>query len=76
MKLIFDHIFGKVEHQDLVICHPFAEVMEEEENEAIETGWLALDVPIKGTEVFYQSRTTRINNEKFKQRFPSHKRDD
>jgi len=73
MKLIFDHVFGKQEHQDLVVCNPLAEVMEEEENEAIESGWLALDVPIKGTEVFYQSRSTRIDLEKFKPRFSSHK---
>ena len=31
MKLIFDHTFGKQENQDLVICNPLAEVMEEEE---------------------------------------------
>ncbi len=73
MKLIFDHTFGKQEHQDLIVCNPLAEVMEEEENEAIESGWLALDVPIKGTEVFYQSRSTRIDLEKFKPRFSSHK---
>ena len=45
MKLIFDHTLGKQENQDLVICKPLAEVMEEEENEAVETGWLALDYP-------------------------------
>jgi hypothetical protein len=73
MKLIFDHTFGKVEHQDLVICHPLAEVMEEEENEAIEAGWLASDVPFKGKEMFYQSRSTRINLDCYKQRFKSHK---
>ena len=33
MKLIFDHTLGKQEHQDLVICKPLAEVMEEEEND-------------------------------------------
>ena len=73
MKLIFDHTLGKQEHQDLVICKPLAEVMEEEENEAVETGWLALDYPIKGQEVYYQSRSTRVDLEKFEPRFKSHK---
>ena len=73
MKLIFDHTFGKVEHHDLVICNPLAEVMEEEENEALEAGWLALDQPLHDKEVFYQSRSTRINLEKFKLRFKTHK---
>ena len=61
MKLIFDHTFGKQEHQDLVVCNPLAEVMEEEVNEALEEGWLALDYPVNGKEVYYQSRSTRIN---------------
>ena len=39
MKLIFDHTVGKQENLDLVVCNPLAEVMEEEENEALETGW-------------------------------------
>ena len=73
MKLIFDHTLGKQENQDLVICNPLAEVMEEEENEAVDTGWLALDYPINGQEVYYQSRSTRIDLEKFKPRFSSHK---
>ena len=73
MKLIFDHTLGKQENQDLVICKPLAEVMEEEENEAVETGWLALDYPFKGQEVYYQSRSTRIDLDKFKPRFKSHK---
>ena len=54
MKLIFDHILGKVHNQDLVVCNPLAEIDEEMENEAVETGWLALDRPINGKEVFYQ----------------------
>ena len=74
MELIFDHRLGKQENQDLVICNPLAKVPEEEENEAVETGWLALDYPIKNnTEVFYQSRSTRVNLEKFKPRWESHK---
>ena len=76
MKLIFDHTLGKQENQDLVVCNPLAEVMEEEENEALETGWLALDYPIKGEEVYYQSRSTRVNLDKFKPRFSSYKLND
>ena len=73
MKLIFDHIFGKQEHQDIIVCNPLAEVMEEEENEALEEGWLALDYPVNGKEVYYQSRSTRINLDCYKPRFSSHK---
>jgi hypothetical protein len=73
MKLIFDHKLGKVENSDLVICNPLAEVEEEYENEAVETGWLALDYPVNNTEVFYQSRSTRIDLDKYKSRFKSHK---
>ena len=76
MKLIFDHIFGKQEHQDIIVCNPLAEVMEEEENEALEEGWLALDYPVNGKEVYYQSRSTRINLDCYKQRFKSHKLND
>ena len=75
MKLIFDHILGKVHNQDLVVCNPLAEIDEEMENEAVETGWLALDRPINGKEVFYQSRSTRVNLETFKPRFKTHKLD-
>jgi len=73
MKVIFDHIHGKQKHQDLVICSPLAIVMEEEENEAIEDGWLASDNPYKGKEIFYQSRSTRIDLDKYIPRFKSHK---
>ena len=73
MKLIFDHKLGKVEDSDLVICNPLAEVDEEYENEAVETGWLALDYPVNNTEVFYQSRSTRVNLDKYTPRFKSHK---
>ena len=73
MKLIFDHILGKQEKQDLIICNPLAEMEEEEEHEAVDTGWLALDYPINEKEVFYQCRSTRINLDCYKQRFKSHK---
>ena len=66
MKLIFDHVFGKQEHQDLVVCNPLAEVMEEEENAAIESGWLALDVPIKG---MYMIKDCKLWAEKYTTEF-------
>ena len=46
----------------------------DEEDEALENGWLALDEPIKGKEVFYQSRSTRINFNRYRPRFktPNH----
>ena len=73
MKLIWDHTFGKQEHQDLVICNPRAEVDPAEEAEAIHEGWLALDTPVRGKEVFYQSRSTRICINKWRPRFKDHK---
>ena len=45
MELIFDHTLGKQEHQDLVICRPMAIVDIDEEHEALDRGWLALDTP-------------------------------
>jgi len=73
MELIFDHILGKQENQDLVICKPLAFVEPGEEIEALDTGWLALDHPVMKKEVFYQSRSTRINLQKYKPRYKSHK---
>ena len=73
MKLIWDHTFGKQEHQDLVVCNPRAEVDPAEEAEAISEGWLALDTPVRGKEVFYQSRSTRICINKWRPRFKEHK---
>ncbi len=75
MELIFDHTFGKQEQQDLVICKPMAIFQGEEEAEALDHGWLALDTPIKNNEVFYQSRSTRIDLKKFRPRFKEHKWD-
>jgi len=73
MELLFDHTFGKQEQQDLVICRPMAIVDEDEEAEAIDRGWLALDHPINNhREVFYQSRSTRINMDKWRPRYKSH----
>ena len=76
MELLFDHTFGKQEQQDLVICKPMAIVDEDEESEAIDRGWLALDHPINNhREVFYQSRSTRINMDKWRPRYKSHTHD-
>ena len=65
MKLMFDHSLGKQENQDLVICRPMAVVSPDEEHEALEEGWLALDHPVVDREVWYQSRSTRINLDKY-----------
>ena len=72
MELIFDHTFGKQEQQDLVVCKPMAIVDHDEEHEVIDRGWLALDTPIKEQEVFYQSRSTRINMDLYRPRYKSH----
>ena len=62
MDLIWDHTFGKQEQQDLVICRPLARLDQgDEEDDMICRGWLALDHPVMGTEVWYQSRSTRIS---------------
>ena len=72
MELLFDHTFGKQEQQDLVICRPMALVDEDEEAEAIDRGWLALDHRIDNyVEVFYQSRSTRIDVDRYKPRYKS-----
>ena len=73
MELIFDHILGKQEHQDLVVSNSLAFVEWGEEIEALDTGWLALDHPVMGKEVFYQSRSTRIDVNRYKPRYKSHK---
>ncbi len=72
MKLLFDHSLGKQENQDLVVCRPMAMVDRDEEHEALEDGWLALDHPVMNREVWYQSRSTRINLDKYRPRFTQH----
>ena len=72
MELIFDHSLGKQEQQDLVICRPMAIVDRDEEVEALDRGWLALDHPVTGKEVFYQSRSTRIDIDQYRPRYKSH----
>ena len=69
MELFWDHTFGKQENQDLVVCRPLAHVNHEDEEFALDNGWLALDHPIRGREVFYQSRSTRIDMAKYRPRF-------
>ena len=72
MELLFDHTLGKQEQQDLVICRPMAIVDRDEEAEAIDRGWLALDHPVMDREVFYQSRSTRIDLDLYKPRYKTH----
>ena len=72
MELLFDHTLGKQEQQDLVICRPMAIVDPDEEAEAIDRGWLALDHPVLKKEVFYQSRSTRINLDYYRPRYKTH----
>ena len=72
MQLIFDHAFGKQEQQDLVVTPIMAMVDEDEEAEVIDRGWLALDEPVQGREVFYQSRSTRIDMDRYRPRYKSH----
>jgi hypothetical protein len=73
MELLFDHTHGKQQDQDIVICKPMAVVDEDESMEALDTGWLALDHPVGNfKEVWYQSRSTRINMQKYKPRYKKH----
>jgi len=51
MELIFDHSLGKQEHTDVVLCRPMAMVDSDEEHEALERGWLALDHPVMNQEL-------------------------
>ena len=53
MELIFDHTLGKQEQQDLVICRPMAIVDQDEEAEALDRGWLALDHPVMGLSLIH-----------------------
>jgi len=73
MELLFDHTHGKQQDQDIVICRPMAVVDEDESMEALDTGWLALDHPVGNfKEVWYQSRSTRINMQKYRPRYKRH----
>ena len=55
-----------------MVCKPMAIVDQDEEAEAIDKGWLALDAPITDREVFYQSRSTRIDIDKYRPRYKRH----
>ena len=73
MQFIWDHTLGKQEQQDMVVCKPMAIYEPDAEAEAIENGWLALDAPVgKHQEVFYQSRSTRVNLQAYKPRYKEH----
>ena len=73
MELLFDHTHGKQQDQDIVICRPMAVVDEDESMEALDTGWLALDHPVGDfKEVWYQSRSTWINMQKYRPRYKRH----
>jgi hypothetical protein len=78
MELIFNHRFGRMEQQDLVVCDLLAlpDPNEQDETDMLETGWLAHDRPHsihgKNREVFYQSRSTRIDLDRVKRKFEAH----
>ena len=58
-----------------MICRPMAIVDQDEEVEALDRGWLALDHPVMDKEVFYQSRSTRIDVDRYKPRYKRHTHD-
>ena len=58
MELLFDHTLGKQEHQDLVISPAMAIVEPDEEHEALDRGWLALDHPVMGREAVSYTHLT------------------
>ncbi len=60
MELIFDHITGKQEQQDFQHFRLRGYLDGNEEDDPLEEGWLADDVPYQGQECWYQSRSTRI----------------
>ena len=78
MHLIFNHRFGRMEQQDLVVCDVLAvpDADHSEETDMLDSGWLALDRPhrVMGElrEVFYQCRSTRIDLHEYKRRSPQH----
>jgi len=58
--MIFDHIFGLQEQQDLQHFRMRGLLDGNEEDDPLESGWLADDVPYQGQECWYQSRSTRV----------------
>jgi len=65
MELIFDHISGKQEQQDLQFFRMRGLLNGEEESDPVEQGWLADDKPYKGFECWYQCRSTRIELKRY-----------
>ena len=78
MELIFNHRFGKVEQQSLIVCDVLAlpDPHQDDEVDLLDSGWLALDRPHHAhgadREVFYQCRSTRIDLERTQRRFAQH----
>jgi hypothetical protein len=72
VELIFNHLYGRQEQQDLVYTPVWAFAEPEEEAELIESGWLLLDRPYQDRECWYQSRSTRICMNSFRPRFHNH----
>jgi hypothetical protein len=60
MELIFEHIAGKQEQQDLQHFRLRGFLDGNEDEDPLEQGWLADDTPYQGQECWYQSRSTRI----------------
>ena len=60
MELIFEHITGKQEQQDFQHFKLRGVLDGNDEDDPLEQGWLADDVPYQGQECWYQSRSTRI----------------
>ena len=81
MELIFNHRFGRMEQQSLIVCDVLAlpDKNSSDETDMLDSGWLALDRPhhIYGAdrEVFYQCRSTRIDLDRSRARFPEHEMD-
>jgi len=75
VELIWNHSFGQQEQQDLVICRPWALTEGEEDAEMLDSGWLLLDHRHRGRECWYQSRSTRVDIDRYSPRFRKHQHD-
>ena len=71
MKIHFRHYSGAIKEYDYLFFECFAEVPLEEEDQALQEGWLPddyIDYPTDKTKSdWYQARQTRINISKFKE---------
>ena len=72
MELLWNHRFGQQEQQPLVICRPWAFADQHEDGDMLDGGWLLLDHPYRGRECWYQSRSVRIDSDRYRPRFPKH----